>query len=399
MNNILIIGAIDRFNYGDLLFPHIIEKEIKKYIKNEVKFDYYGLIESNLENSGGKSTKSLKQFYHDLNNKQNVTVIVAGGEVLTPDWAVLNAYLNKKYKLIYDIIIKLKSFIPYSRRLINSLAMKQLGGKTKFPFIIEPENFNPGIKIIYNAVGGYNISRLARKELLNSLPKYTYFSVRDGKAYAYFLEKNLNNVELKPDSAILLSDHYPVQELKELASREVQELINSYSNGYLVFQVAYYKFLQNKADIINLLDNIYKKYHLPIVLCPIGTAIGHEDNRAANQIGELIKAEHYISRFENIWDIMLLIASSKFFIGTSLHGAITAMTYNVPYICVDKKQLKLHGYLETWAPEILNKTRDFSEVLDSMDKVFSIPKEILNENKNYQIKLAKESFQKIISKI
>lgn len=57
MKSINIIGAFDRYNYGDLLFPIIIEEYIKKYnceLIKKYKLEYYALVQSDLSKVGGK---------------------------------------------------------------------------------------------------------------------------------------------------------------------------------------------------------------------------------------------------------------------------------------------------------------------------------------------------------
>ena len=44
---------------------------------------------------------------------------------------------------------------------------------------------------------------------------------------------------------------------------------------------------------------------------------------------------------------MGLIKNSKCFIGTSLHGIITAMSFGIPYLCINNKQ-KLKNYIKDW---------------------------------------------------
>ena len=54
-----IIGAFDRYNYGDLLFPIVIEKYIKENKKDLLeKYDlrYFGLVESDLSSVGNNKS-------------------------------------------------------------------------------------------------------------------------------------------------------------------------------------------------------------------------------------------------------------------------------------------------------------------------------------------------------
>lgn len=61
----------------------------------------------------------------------------------------------------------------------------------------------------------------------------------------------------------------------------------------------------------------------------------------------------------HLWDICALIASSRAFCGSSLHGSIVAAAYGLPHVCLLAPQHisrpgKVAAYLETWEPEGLS---------------------------------------------
>lgn len=86
MESYKILGPFDRYNYGDLLFPLILEAYIKKYSTKPFTVEYYGLISSDLSQFGAKKTKSIKDFYSEI--KDNDKVIIAGGESLCTSWPI-----------------------------------------------------------------------------------------------------------------------------------------------------------------------------------------------------------------------------------------------------------------------------------------------------------------------
>ena len=50
----------------------------------------------------------------------------------------------------------------------------------------------------------------------------------------------------------------------------------------------------------------------------------------------------------NIYEIMYLIKNSKLFIGTSLHGLITSISYGIPHMAYTNKIEKQIKFLNTW---------------------------------------------------
>jgi hypothetical protein len=82
MEKILVIGAFDRYNYGDLLFPLVIEKQLSSY-GHPFEFQYFGLVKSDLSAVGGLPTQDLQEFYKACEEGGTpVHVIIAGGEAL-----------------------------------------------------------------------------------------------------------------------------------------------------------------------------------------------------------------------------------------------------------------------------------------------------------------------------
>ena len=57
-----IVGAFDRHNYGDILFPLIHSEFIRRHSES-AEINYYSLSESNLESIGGVRTKSIMMLH------------------------------------------------------------------------------------------------------------------------------------------------------------------------------------------------------------------------------------------------------------------------------------------------------------------------------------------------
>ncbi len=55
---------------------------------------------------------------------------------------------------------------------------------------------------------------------------------------------------------------------------------------------------------------------------------------------------YFLINQPNIFDIMWLIKHSQMYIGSSLHGTITAMSFGVPYVGYGARKLK--AYIEQW---------------------------------------------------
>lgn len=357
MKRILIIGAFDRYNYGDLLFPLIIEKQLDSY-GIEFQYEYFGLVKSDLSKEGGKPTLGLQDFYAQLADPENkASVIVAGGEALGVTWNSLYAALNKAFQKVHRHHVKLSKFVD-----LNRIAKKLLKGKTTLPFVFDKADF-PGLdKVVLNSLGGSGLATALFNRFPSLRPKLQrvdYLAVRDGLTREN-LRRNKVEAHLFPDSAVLMSDFYPAGLLESLITSEVKQYVKENKGKYVFFQINRKTTVGKEELLAGELEKIYQNDHTPLCLCPIGKALNHDDDEALQALQAVLKCPSTYFDAENIWDIMYLIANAKAYIGTSLHGAITSMSYAVPHVGLVVE--KLDAYLNTWGVEGNNYAVPFDQI-------------------------------------
>lgn len=388
-DKIAVLGAFDRFNYGDLLFPIIIEEVLKKY-KIDCQIEYYGLTESNLRRYGGKATLAYDKLYGLPNGS---ILIIAGGEVLSATWFDMEkGFLSRKIPFLLKSV---KNII--GNDLLSSISFYLFG--QKIPFVLNPADFNNSIKIIYNAVGGSSLNDFSskyKKNIASRLSKSTFLSVRDIET-KNILDTEYVDAELAPDSAILISDFFPFIELEQKINSETKEIIRSFPNGYICFQISRYLAVENELLLSKELEKIYTDLGYGIVLLPIGREAFHEDSVALKKIQSFLNIPSIVPNENSIYDIMVLIGKSELFIGTSLHGCITAISYDVRYIGLTKYVPKLSAYLETWnLPEISNFKGSYDQLSQVIKCMMSASKENLTKKRNELIYLSYKNFDKIL---
>ena len=313
-----ILCANDRFNYGDLLFPFIIRFFFKNIID---EFIICSTTTSDMSETGALPTTDFSIFKNIDPTARNI-LMIGGGECLFCEWDVILEYVKGE-------------------------RAKESVWPTKYPFTIGKNELKGIDTIIYNSVGGHQI--VERQEILRNvenrsiLSSVDYISVRD-KQTSFGLKKMKVNHVLCADSAILMSEIFDDSFLNAHSSSFVESMTR---RKYLFFQIGLQHLKDWKEDYAQILEYINKKYSLHICMCPIGLAYGHDDPKAIKEIADLMPLGIYtIIERPSIWDIMNLIRQSKIYVGSSLHGAITAMSYDVPLIGFGPRKLQL--YIETW---------------------------------------------------
>ena len=178
MKKIALIGAFDRFNYGDLLMPVVFNKQIEAKNK-KVKIDYFAYQESDLTKFGAYKTKKIEE----LRNLNYDAAVFVGGDMLPVTYtnAFMDLQTNKIKVVLYKIlkkIIKQKKFDLFCKEKLN--------GETNHPWIYSKKFLNVQ-KVIYNTVGG-KVSVLDSK-IEKCFNEMDYISLRDNESFNNFSDK------------------------------------------------------------------------------------------------------------------------------------------------------------------------------------------------------------------
>ncbi len=390
-NHILIIGAFDRFNYGDLLFPLVIEAQLKTY---GIPFDasYFGIVSSDLRSLGGKPTEDIRAFYRRCSESEGHTsVIVAGGEAVAVTWTSLLLALNKLFKYTHRFHGRINRVFD-----LNAWAKRMLHGQTELPFVFTNSDFHGVDQVVFNSLGGSELDPAIfdrYPKLREQLGRIDYFAVRDEATQRNLAAQGVQTV-LYPDSAILMSRFFPTAVLAERVSPSVGTYVAEKRGKYLFFQIKNNHARNNEARIAQQLDAIAARHpDTHLCLCPIGKALNHDDHLALKRIAPRVQEPYSIFEEVTIWDIMYLIANAKAYVGTSLHGAITAMSYAVPYVGVVVP--KLNSYLRTWGVSGIDRTVPLDGLIEGFEKAIGADPEELVRSRDRQIDAATESFSHI----
>jgi len=382
---IILYGAFDRYNYGDILIPIIL----RKYLKDNcfMNIEYCSIKNADLTHSGGFKCNAL---YSPQNIPKDSTIIVVGGEVLNVDWTSITSYFMGWFG---NRCIRIARLV-FPRTWINLLCIKIMNGGFKYPFLIEKSNILNPINVIYNGVGG--VSMKASDESIKSLLlDADLVSVRDSNSNHILESKWGINNRLTPDIANAVSKFYPRNELLKSTSIKTKAFISDNQNGYFCFQMAQQYTNKGLSVIVDSLSKILSA-GTSIALLPLGIVSGHEDDKVLEQIYERISSNKiFILRDICLIDSISLIAHSSVFSGTSLHGNITAMSYAVPHFPLNKQVTKLTNYVEQWDIPHVKPCPDYSQIHEFYEKSTKMDKKLLISNRDRLISHIDENINAI----
>ncbi len=332
------VGAFDRFNYGDVLFPRLLEDALRRrqatWPTGGVEIAHYALIEADLTSQGGVPCRPLSRLRQDLARYPRSAVVLSGGALLCSRIGDLHAdYIESPLALFgYRAFRRIFGYRGLERRLA-----RRYGLPSPFPHAPQPEELTPQTRVAFNAVGGSDLDKFLpehRAFVRRSVELSAFASVRDRKSLSHL---DLPKVQLSPDSAHSLAALWP---------RKV-----STGPRYLSFQVGSKSARRiDPTRIAQALRRVAESQDLEIHAIPIGQVASHGDREVLASLLPTLGPRARIRDENDLGGVAAVIAGSAAFFGTSLHGNITAMTYGVPFANLDPDLVKLQDYLATWAP-------------------------------------------------
>tara|TARA_Y100000780_G_scaffold204941_1_gene199713 strand:+ start:2983 stop:4176 length:1194 start_codon:yes stop_codon:yes gene_type:complete len=395
MKKLALYGAFDRYNYGDNLMPILIEMFIEKYYPNlfaDIDVYYVSLSYSDLSHYKAKKTQPVSSFLKQCSaDPDQLYFVVVGGEVLGATSSILFCHMKHPFGVNF-IVKKLSKFIP---SLINKFAKLFYPVPWEFPYILNKEKIPFGAKVLFNTVGG-NLDRIKnnKEEAVNAITRADYISARDARTFESI--SKFRSVERYPDSVCAVADMIDDKFL--LANTRI-DLLSDIGGDYICFQAAPDKIDANADQIFTTLTDLSRKLSKEVVLLPIGYAAGHDDAQLLLDVYKKSEGKFNLLYELNIWEILKVIKESDLFIGTSLHGCITAISYGVACVGLNPKINKLNDFLVSWNVPPLNKCYEFENLIGVADLFHSIDYGTLRENADQLRLLALENNHKLVNHI
>jgi hypothetical protein len=319
----ILFGAFDRHNFGDLLFPHIVAA----MLEDDQRL-FVGLAERDLRSDGGHEVKALAQVVAEWGNRP-VNILHVGGELLTCDvWqaAVMLSPPDQAQEVIARLDDKPQEKLKWAHEMLRLSALA--------PYTVSRQLFPRAVRVIYNAVGGVEFGTCdaaLRVEVLAKLKDADAVSVRDRQTQA-LLESTGITTQLIPDPAVMAAELFGEKIHQRAQEGEIAQLLAAFPQGYIAVQFsADFGDDETLAVIAAQLDQAAASSGYGVVFFRAGAAPWHDDLACYQRTAARMKtAAVKIVTSLNLWDICAVIAHSRAYCGSSLHGRIVAMAFALP---------------------------------------------------------------------
>jgi len=294
-------GTYDIESLGDTSFPKMFAHGIKKYIACEIEL--FSLKETEQPYNNNSHVYSFEQFLERHTESPFDAMVIGGGEFI-------------HFKKMNVIIQNSSSAYPEGYIWKKPL---EYASKYKIPAYL-------------NCVGvSYDLTK-GQQDVLNSyMEQVRYISVRDEYSALRLQTAGLKNVSCVADNLWYMNQMYPEKSMADLRKKIESKTGRNFSEPYIIVQYGTTKNIKALAEQLRILKNEtgYRIYLMPVNYC-------HEDRIGMKLLkqaaGDVVEE---ISDYFQPDDMIAVISGAKCFIGTSLHGNLTAASYEVPFIGVD----------------------------------------------------------------
>lgn len=372
---LVLFGAFDRHNFGDLLFPQLLTALLPHR-----RFEFAGLVAHDLQAFGGHRTQALA----NLAAAPFTRLIHVGGELLT-----CNAW--QAAVMLLDPAAAAAAIARHDGDpdAAAEWAAQQLGTSRAMPYVVGRDAVAPSGRLIFNAVGGVEwtvLSAAQRGEVKAALSQADWVSVRDHVTQAALHADGID-VPLCPDPAVMVAACCGDAILKHQQQDAVLAMQQAFPQGYLACQLS--ADFGDDATLDALahgVSRVLAATGLGLVLFCAGAAPWHDDPALYERLQQRLPAGGArLFTSLHLWDICALIAASRGVVGSSLHARIVALAYGLPRVSLLPPQQgarpdKRTAFAETWEPHALPRSVAAGQIEAAVMQALAVPPRVLREN-------------------
>ncbi|ALL66932.1 regulator of chromosome condensation [Paraburkholderia caribensis MBA4] len=385
---VVLFGAFDRHNFGDMLFPHVVARMLAG---RDVRVA--GLVSRDLRAHGGHRVQALRQWH-----ERAVDLLHVGGEILTCDAWEAALMLQSNHDA--------QRLIASQQHDRSAWAQHVLDTRELAPYVASKDAWPRAGRVLFNAIGGVTLDDRdlrMRDEVLAKLARADDISVRDIHTQA-LLAKSGIEARLAPDCAVMVAELFGDTIRARASKQAVARIREAAPRGYLAVQ-----FSADFGDDATLdqlaaqLDHAAHAHDLAIVFFRAGAAPWHDDLSCFARTAARMRAPS-VHLFDslNIWDICALLAHSRGYIGSSLHGRIVAIAHALPRINLLRDEdfarpCKQTAFAQTWEDVDQPVATRVNGIAEGIDSALSVDPARLKHTAARLVALWRDTFQTTVS--
>jgi hypothetical protein len=361
-------AASDRENYGDLLYSVIIRKMLESRGSGE-KLLFYAFLDGPAPGDAGYEVRCIREVI-DAETALVSSLIIGGGDILRTDTATLASHYKYTYRkrLGYPVLQWIGEKYLKRPTVTEKFLQRYMNYDAPGSFLLDAVKF-PGVGSVHFCSCGcpLDFAPDERSRVRDVLEHAAYLSVRDRRSRDKLLAAGVTReIHTVPDLIMTLSDYYdPATE-----KRKGRDILRSFGvdtgRRVLCFQCMPHAG-EPMDQIVSQLNRYRQRAGAEIVLLPLGYC--HSDDRYLKRLSRASGGAFRYVGVRSIFDMLSVIASCDLFLGTSMHGNITALSFGIPHLFGPIRVDKAEGFLDMAGLPADLKLASWAEFNDKADMI------------------------------
>jgi Polysaccharide pyruvyl transferase len=395
-------GTFDVENYGDLLYPIIFERMLRERSPATAigRFSFMG--SESLQDTR-YSTEPIQSLLSSQ-QKQTHTLLIGGGDLLRTDWDVMASHYHSARIPAKDQDLRLamrQLFIHWFQKRkpdTNGFRTRFMNYAAAGPFIINPDDYAVLKSVVYCSCGvPFQFGDTVRQGVADAFNKAGFIYVRDRQSRDTLVRAGVTReIHVAPDLIVALSDFFdPVAE-RQKGRRLLHAGGVDIARKILCVQ-SNPQPIEKSAELLKQLLAYQKRTGCEVILVPLGPC--HGDNQYLSQLAKESGNKLKYIQFDSIFDIITVLAACDIFLGTSLHGNITAFSFGIPHLIGPIDVAKCEGFLDIVGLPLDLKLKSWSEINHKLDIATNLEREFFATRASTAKTLVNKAFNLLLQAI
>jgi hypothetical protein len=359
MREIGQFGTFDVENYGDLLYPLVFERILRARGRG-VEVTKYSFQEGEAPQGAGFQTRPARSLFA-ADAAVPGDLVIGGGDILRTDWDVV-AWHYKKIRRDGKVTRRSRLAESLRYRLRKARAAATRGGRgagelandefrarwmnypAAGPFIIDPDDLAAGGSVSYFSCGvPHEFDPAEWGRVGRVFDKARFICLRDELSREKLERAGVRReMRVAPDAAVTLSDYFDPAEAADRGREILSRAGVDVTRPVLCFQSST-AVLGHAAEIGERLRRYRRRTGTEVALVPLGYC--HRDHEFLTRLAEESGGELKYVGVYSVLDMMSVVAAGSLFLGSSLHGNVTAFSFGVPHLFAPNVADKCAGFL------------------------------------------------------
>jgi hypothetical protein len=340
-----IFGTSDVENYGDLVYPPIFDHLLQRSGLS-VPTRAFAFLHGPAPAGAGYISHSISSLLHSPERLVDA-LCIGGGDIIRTDFrAVATHYAPQfirmsKYPAYWWLVRRVWGKQALAKEFVSRFMDFECAG----PLLLNATEHINASPIAYWSCGvPFEFKPADQIAVKAALDNAAFISVRDLASAAKLHRAGVKGpVHVAPDAVVTISDKYDIKNLKAAGIQLFADNGIDVTRRILGFQAVALKG-EAVAEVASQLLRHIQATGDEVALIPIGHC--HKDQDSLVKLARACRGGAKLVSVREVDEIMAGIVACDTFVGTSLHGNITAFSFGIPHLVGPRPVDKLHGFVD-----------------------------------------------------